>query len=450
MDLLNALISVCQPYTLLICFIGAVLGTLVGVLPGFGPSTAAALITSLFANTLSVEHAVILLTSIMYGSQYGGSTGAVLFGIPGESSSAITMLDGKPLVNNGKVKLTLFTCAFASFIGSIISILFIILSFDLMSYIPLYFSSLHYTIILLCSLIVVIYMEREHLKNTILMVLFGIFLSCIGTSNGIDRFTFIIPELNGGIDLSILAICLFGISDIIHKYLSKTVVEVNPLNNQATPFSFSEFKSIINPSVRGSLIGLLGIIPGLGYGTLAIISYQFEQLLDKTKKFGTGMIEGVAAPEAANNSAAQTAFVPLLTLGIPTGSVTSLIVAVLLLNGIQVGPNFATQNAGLFWVIMGSMVVINVMLFILNYPLIKIWISLFKINPHIFNTLILLLCFFSIYAMYSTYIDMIVIILLSILFVAFRLKNYDMHLIFIGFIYGKLLEDHFIRAVLLF
>lgn len=450
MEILTALTEVFQPYTLIICVTGAILGTLVGVLPGFGPSTAATLITSLFANTLSAEHTVILLTSIMYGSQYGGSTGAVLFGIPGESSSSITMKDGNPLVADGKVKLTLFACAFSSFIGSMISILFIIVSFDIISDIPFYFSSLHYTLILLISLMIVIYMERKNLKNTLLMILFGIFLSCIGTSNGIDRFTFLFPELNGGIDLSVLAICLFGISDILHKYITKTKMQLKQINEQYNSFSFSEFKSIINPSIRGSIIGLLGIIPGLGYGTLAIIAYQVEQLIDKTKKMGTGLIEGVAAPESANNSAAQTAFIPLLTMGIPTGSVTSLIVAVLLIDGIQVGPNFATQNVNLFWIIISSMIIINVMLFVLNYPLIKVWISLFKINPHIFNMLILILCFFSIYMMYSTYIDIIVLGLLSILFIVFRLKNYDMHMVFIGFIYGKLLEDHFIRAIMLF
>jgi len=417
---------------LIVCFIGAVLGTIIGILPGLTPSTVASLIFP-FVLGMPVELGVILLTSLLYGSQYGGSTSAILFNIAGENSSILTTIDGHPLAKQGKAKLALFVSALSSMIGALISLGFIVLCLELISTIALKLSSIHYLIFLLISLSCFIVMKFKSSYSLLL----GAALAMVGTINGIDRLVFDIESLKSGIDISTLAISLFGLSDVVYFYTIKRYIKIELNCVQNYHLKWSDIKCTIMPSLRGGIIGLMSVLPGLGHTFVTMIAYDIERRVSKNKdSFGTGAIEGVAVVESSNNSASQVALIPLLTLGVPTGVISSLVIVFLITKGITIDANIIRVLPNLLWAIVG----INIILFIMNYTMVGVWVKLLSVNQHILNALIVLFCIFGLHS------NMWIVLMLTSLGVYLKYYKYDVSYVIMGFIFAQMIEEYTIRV----
>jgi len=417
---------------IIICFIGAILGTIIGILPGLSPAAVASLIYPI-ALSLPVESGVILLTSLLYGSQYGGSTGAILFNVAGEPASALTALDGHPLAKQGKANIAIFVSALSSLFGALISITFIVLCLEMLSNISLKLTSTHYLIFLVIALICFI---AINVKN-VYPLLLGATLAMIGTINGVDRLVFGNELLKSGIDMSTLAITLFGLSDIAFFYLIKKHVKFDISQVKSQPIQFVDIKNSIFPSIRGGIIGLIGVLPGIGHTFITMIAYNIEKRISKNKiNFGNGAIEGVAVVESSNNSAAQVSFIPLLTLGVPTGVITSLVIALLISKGVTIDSNIIKVVPNLLWSILG----INIILFIMNYTMVGLWVKLLSVNQHILNALIVLFCIFT------SHSSFIIALILTALGVYLKYYKYDVSCVLVGFIFTQMIEEYVIRV----
>jgi putative tricarboxylic transport membrane protein len=449
-QLIIAFLSLLTPTNLLVCMIGALYGTLVGVLPGVGPAAAAAIISPILMNVLSIEHAAIILTSIMYGAQYGGSTGAILLNIPGEASSAITTLDGHPMAKQGRVGEAIFIAALASFIAGILSVGFIAFASSVAMSVAFKLTAIHYLTFLSIALVVIVMsFNNNYIKNMIAMIL-GFLLSLMGMAAGSNRFNFGISTLHDGIDVALFVVCMFGFAEVIYRLTqhSKLTQTAEPILITKYKISAASVKRNFWPAVRGSVLGFLGALPGFSYSLPTILSYNLEKRISKTpEKFGTGMVEGVSGPEAANNSASQTSFIPLLMLGIPTGAITTMLAALLISKGIQLGPQVSITNPHLFWMIILSMLIVNVFLLILNWPLAAIWTRLLTIKESQLNLVILLGCVLSVAIICINITDVLVAGMLVGLGVMLKYAGFNVVHTFVGFIFGVLVEDYFLRSI---
>ena len=415
----------------LVCFSGAILGTIAGLLPGLAPSTMAALIFPLITS-MNIEYGVILLTSILYGSQYSSSTSAILFNVPGENSSVLTAIDGHKLAMQGKAKLALLVSAFSSFIGAIVSLLVIILCIDVASSLVTKMTSFHYFWILLLGWLLLLLSDQKN----IYAYLIGAVIAMIGNVNGVERFTFGLSELYDGIDPITLTVCLFGLSSIAYEYLSDKNYEYHTYTSENIPVNMKELESIIPASIRGSFIGLLGILP-MFHSLVSIIAYNIEKVISKNKDLvGEGSITAVAAVESSNNSSSQASIIPVLSIGVPTGPITGFMVTLLSINGIVVGPNVITHLPHLFTAI----ILVNIILVVLNYSFNSIWVKLLTINRHIINAIILVISLFGLSQ------PIWVAIPLVIIGVYIRYKGQNVGCVFVGFVIAKLLEEYGIRV----
>ena len=442
---LNGLYGLLNPTFLVICLLGAMYGTLIGVIPGIGPAAGAAVISPILFNVLPLEQSVIILSSIMYGAQYGGSISSILLNIPGESTSAITTLDGYPLTKQGKATSAITVAAISSFIGGCIAIIFITSSFNAIVSVSLKLSSVHYLCILLVVLtILILTFTGNKIKNCI-SLLFGILLGFIGFIGIEDRLMFGFIELDSGLDFTIVAICLFGVGNTILNALKS---EYRSFVYVQTKTTIKDITSSILPAIRGGLIGLFSIFPGLGANISTIMSYTAEKFISKTpEKFGTGFLPGVAGPESANNSASQVGFLPILLLGVPTGAITAMLAALLMANNMHVGPLFPERHSTIFWTIISSMLVVNVFLLFLNWPLMRIWILVLKIQPKYLYVGTLFVCCFIISLTSSSLVELLIAAgLVTISLFLWNRKYSPVHVIF-GFIFGKIIEDNFLRWV---
>lgn len=440
------------PYNVLYCFIGVLLGTLVGVLPGVGPTATIAMLLPL-TFSLSPATSLIMLAGIYYGAQYGGSTTAILINLPGEASSAVTAIDGYQMARKGRAGAALAVAAIGSFIaGTIATVAIAVLAPPLAS-VAMQFGPTEYFSLIVLGLVASIALAHGSILKALGMILLGLLLGMVGTDlyTGIQRFTFGYFELSDGINFVALAVGLFGISEILRNLESEHTREVLKAKIGRIMPTREELRQTAGPIMRGTLIGsILGVLPGGGALLASFASYAAEKKLSSTpERFGHGAIEGVAGPEAANNAGAQTSFIPMLTLGIPSNAVMAMMVGAMIIQGIIPGPNVMTEKPDLFWGLIASMWVGNVMLLLLNLPLVGLWVRLLAIPYQVLFPAIIVFSAIGVYSINANVFD--IYALLALGFVGYILAKLDCEPapLLLGFVLGPLLEEHLRRAMML-
>lgn len=441
-----------NPLNIFWCFIGVLLGTLVGVLPGIGPTATIAMllpITFTFAPVTSL----IMLSGIYYGAQYGGSTTAILINLPGESSSAVTAIDGYQMARKGRAGAALATAALGSFFGGSVATLLLAIAAPPLAAVAIRFGSPEYFALIVLGLLVSISLAHGSVVKALAMIVLGLLLGTVGQDlyTGVPRYTFGRLELFQGINFVSIAVGLFGVAEILRNLQNETEREVAMKKVSKLWLTREEFKRIIGPVLRGTGLGsILGILPGGGHVLASFASYSAEKNISKNpQEFGHGAIEGVAGPESANNAAAQTSFIPLLTLGIPAHPVMALIVGAFILQGIQPGPNVITSQPELFWGIIASMWIGNLLLVVLNLPLIGIWVKMLSVPYRILFPAIVMFAAIGCYSINSNPFDVYAIIVFGLLgYVLIRFGCEPAPLL-LGFVLGPLLEEHLRRALII-
>ena len=437
---------------LFFCFVGVVLGTLVGVLPGLGP---VATIAMLLPITYSFEPvtALIMLAGIFYGAQYGGSTTAILVNLPGEASSVITALDGYAMARNGQAGKALATAAIGSFIAGTIATFLIALFAPPLAELAMQFGPAEYFSLLVMGLIVSIVLAHGSLLHAIGMILLGLLLGIIGSdvNSGAERFTFNQPWLADGIGFVVLAMGIYGIGEIINNLEKKETRDVMTKSVTGLKLSWAEFKGILPSILRGTGVGsFLGILPGGGAVLSSFAAYAVEKKLSKNPvRFGQGAIEGVAGPESANNAGAQTSFIPMLTLGIPSNPTMAIMIGAMMIHSIQPGPAVLTGQPALFWGLIVSMWIGNLFLIVLNLPMIGIWVKLITAPYHLMYPVILVFCAIGVMSISNTEWDVFLMALFGVVGYLFNKLDCEPAPMLLGFILGPMMEEYLRRALLM-
>jgi putative tricarboxylic transport membrane protein len=437
---------------LFFCLIGVILGTLIGVLPGIG---ATATIAMLLPITFQLEpvSSLIMLSGIYYGAQYGGSTTAILINMPGESSSAVTAIDGYQMARKGKAGTALAVAALGSFFAGTVATLLVALFAPPLTAIALKFGAAEYFSLMVLGLISAIALAHGSILKALAMVVLGLILGLVGTDiyTGAPRFTFGITEYADGLSFVALAVGVFGIAEILRNLEGEQDRTVLGTSLGGLFPSRADLKRMVAPMVRGTAVGsILGILPGGGAVLAAFASYTIEKRIsDRPEEFGQGAIAGVAGPESANNAGAQTSFIPLLTLGIPANPVMALMVGAMIIQGIVPGPNVATEQPELFWGIIASMWIGNLMLVVLNLPLIGLWVKLLKVPYHVLFPVIMAFCSIGVYSVNSNVYDLYAVAMFGLMgYVLLKLRCEPAPLL-LGFVLGPMLEENLRRAMIL-
>ena len=440
------------PINLMYCLVGVILGTLIGVLPGIGPvATIAMLLPVTFS--LSPITALIMLAGIYYGAQYGGSTSAILVNLPGESSSVVTCLDGYQMARQGRAGVALATAAMASFFAGCVATLIVAMFAPPLAEIALKFGPSEYFSLMVLGLVAAVVLAHGSVIKAVAMVILGLLLGLVGTdvNSGVVRFAFGISELADGIGFVTVAMGLFGTAEIITNLELKDEREV--FTNKVTNMfpTKEDWKRMWKPILRGTFLGsALGILPGGGALLASFGAYTLEKKVSKYgHEFGKGAIEGVAAPEAANNAGAQTSFIPLLTLGIPSNAVMALMIGAMMIQGIAPGPQVMTEKPQLFWGMIASMWVGNLMLVVLNLPMIGMWIKLLTVPYRILFPSILVFMAIGVYSLSNNPFDVLLMMLFGLLGYIFVKLECEPAPLLLGFILGPLMEENLRRAMLL-
>ena len=434
------------------CFTGTVIGTLIGVLPGIGPiQTVAILMPATFA--LPPTTALIMLAGIYYGAQYGGSTTSILVNLPGEASSVVTCLDGYQMARQGRAGAALSISALGSFAaGCFATCLLAVLSVPL-SELAFKFGPAENFSLMVFGLVGSIVLASGSVIKAVAMILLGLLLGLVGTdiTSGVQRFCFGIPELADGIGFVALAMGLFGVSDILASLERREKRDALKSRIAGLWLSKKDLREAVPAVIRGTLAGsLLGILPGGGPVLASFSSYMLEKKLSSDpESFGKGNIRGVAAPESANNAGSQTSFVPLLTLGIPPNPVLAMMAGAMMIHGIQPGPRVISSNPSLFWGLIVSMWLGNLMLVILNLPLIGIWVKLLSVPYRVLYPAILVFCCIGIYTVSNTTFDILLTALLGFLGYVFVKLECEPAPLMLGFILGPMMEENLRRGMLL-
>ena len=436
--------SVClEPLNLLACFIGALLGTLVGVLPGLGPVAAISLLLPVTFK-MPTTASLIMLGGIYYGAMYGGSTTSILMNIPGESASVVTCLDGYKMARNGRAGAALGISAFGSFIAGTLGVLGITLIAPLMVSIALKFGPPEYVGLIVMGLSMVVYLTSQSLLKALIVAVIGLLLGTIGVDPmlGSPRFHYGITSLLNGLEIAPVVMGLFGISEVLVNIEKKLQQEVFRTRLKGLFPTREDWRRSALPIVRGSLIGFfLGILPGVGAIIPTFISYSMEKRFSKyPEKFGTGVIEGVAGPESANNSASTGGFIPLLTLGVPPNVIMALLMGALLVHGVRPGPLLMKEHPDIFWGVIASMYVGNIMLLVLNLPLIAVWVKILRIPYPILFPLILLFCLIGAYSVNGNPVDVLVMVIFGVVGYLMRKLRFEAAPFVLAFILGPILE----------
>ncbi|MEM3484737.1 MAG: tripartite tricarboxylate transporter permease [Candidatus Methanomethyliaceae archaeon] len=442
-----------QPLNLLFCFIGVLIGTLVGVLPGIGPVGAMSILLPMTFG-ISPVTGVIMLAGIYYGSMYGGSTTSILVNIPGEAASIVTCIDGYQMALKGRAGVALGISAFGSFIAGTLSLIGLVIMTNLLSGVALLFGPVEYFSLMCLGISLVTYLTQGPMIKGFLMACVGIFLSQIGldVATGQARFTFGLPGLIDGIGLVPLVMGLFGVSEVflnLEKVGQRREI-IKTSFRQLFP-GRDDWKRSWKPIGRGTIIGfLLGILPGGGALISSFVSYAVEKKLSKTpERFGKGAIEGVAGPESANNAASSSGFIPLFALGIPPNVIMALLLGALMIHGVRPGPLLLSQNPEVFWGTVASMYIGNVMLLILNLPLIGIWVQVLRVPYKTLFPLILLFCVIGAYAISTNVFDVYLVLIFGILGYLLRKFHYEPAPLVLAFVLGPLLEKNLRQALIL-
>jgi putative tricarboxylic transport membrane protein len=440
------------PLNLGLAFLGCLVGTLVGVLPGVGPiATIAMLLPITFG--LDPTGALIMLAGIYYGAQYGGSTTAILVNIPGEATSVVTALDGHQMARQGRAGVALGVAAIGSFFAGTVATLVIAALGAPLTSLALVFGPTEYFSLMIMGLVFAVVLARGSILKAIAMILVGVLLSTVGTDleTGEERMTFGLPFLSDGIDFAVLAMGIFGIAEIMRNLdHTETRDVVRQAIGRLLP-NREDFRQSYKPVLRGTVIGaILGILPGNGAVLGPFASYTLEKKLAKDpRRFGRGAIEGVAGPESANNAGAQTSFIPLLTLGIPPNAVMALMVGAMTIHGIIPGPQVMTKNPTLFWGMIASMWVGNLMLLIINLPLVGLWVRLLKVPYRLMFPAILMFCCIGIYSINSLPTDVMFIGLFGLVGYTLMKFGFEPAPMLLGFVLGKLMEENLRRALII-
>ncbi len=438
---------------LIYCLAGVFIGTLIGVLPGIGPVGTMSLLFP-FTNKATPLLAIILMAGIYYGAQYGGSTTSILVNIPGEASSVITCLDGYQMAKRGRAGPALGIAAFGSFIAGTVGLVGLMLLAPTLASVALQFGPPEYFSLICLGMILLICLASGSIIRALMMVLLGIILGCIGMDpeTGFTRFVFGAPELIDGIGIAPFAMGVLGISEVFIN-IEHTIETRGIVSGKIKGLlpNWQDWKDSIWPISRGSVLGfLLGILPGGGTIISSFASYAIEKKLSKhPEKFGTGAIEGVAGPESANNSATAGAFVPLLTLGIPPNVVMALLFGVLIIHGVTPGPFFIGKNPELFWGLIASMYLGNVMLLVLNLPLIGLWVQVLKIPYKVLFPLILFFCVIGAYSINNSTFDVAVMLVFGVVGYLMRKYKYEGAPMILAFVLGPMFENSLRQSLLL-
>lgn len=448
-NLLIGIDAVFTGYNFLYLFAGVVLGTFVGVLPGLGPTaTIAILLPTTFA--LGPVTGIMMLAGIYYGSQYGGSTTAILLNIPGENSSVMTCIDGNKMAKQGKAGVAIMAAALSSFIAGIIMVVVMAILSPPLSEIAFKFGPAEYALLMLFGFISVTVLTETDIVKGLALACMGVLFGLVGTdiNSGIDRFTLGSIDLVDGIGFSIIAIGLFAFAEIIKNFLDSNNITDFTKNIKLIP-AISDIKKIIPSALRGTAVGgLLGLLPGGGITVSSYAAYTLDKQVSKNKdEFGEGAIEGVAAPEAANNASAQAGFIPLLSIGLPENAVMALMLGAMIVAGIAPGPMVIQNHPDLFWGLVVSIVIGNLILLVLNFPLIKIWISFLKIPYHLLYPLIVFVCFIGVYSIGNNINDIFILSFFILIGYILLVLNLSPVTFILGFVLGPMLEDNFRRAL---
>jgi putative tricarboxylic transport membrane protein len=440
------------PMNLLFCLIGALIGTLIGVLPGIGPvATIAMLLPITFG--LKPLSALIMLAGIYYGAQYGGSTTSILVNLPGEASSVVTCIDGYQMARQGRAGVALAIAALGSFFAGTVSTLLIALFGPFLASFSQKFSSPEYFSLMVLGLISAIVLAHGSVIKAIAMILLGLFLGLIGTdiNAGVERYTFGIPELTDGLGFVPIAMGVFGLSEIILNLEKGQDRRVVSSEIRALWPTWKDLRSSWAPVLRGTFLGsILGVLPGGGAVLSSFASYTLEKRLARDpSRFGKGAIEGVAGPESANNAAAQTSFIPLLTLGLPSNAVMALMMGAMIIQGIAPGPGVMQERPELFWGMVASMWVGNLMLVVINLPLIGIWVRLLRVPYRYLFPAILVFCCIGVYSLNNSAIEVVIMVIFGLLGYVFTKTGCEGAPFLLGFILGPLMEENLRRAMLI-
>ena len=442
-----------SPSNLLYCFLGVVLGTFIGVLPGIGAIAAISMLLPL-TFYLDATTAVIMLAGVYYGAEYGGSTTSILLNLPGTPSNAVACIDGYPMTQQGRAGVALFMTTIASFIGGSIGILVVMFLTPVVVAVSLAFGPAEYFAIMVFGLLAAATVAQGSPSKGLAMVLLGLMLGCVGVdlNSGMVRFNLGLFQLYDGISIVVLAMGLFGVSEVIGSVHSarETSFQGRITLRSLLPDS-SDVRRSVAPVLRGAGIGtVLGPLPGTGPTIASFMSYVVEKRVARDpSRFGHGAIEGVTAPEASNNAAAQTAFIPTLALGIPGTATTAIILGALMIHGVTPGPALMTQNAHLFWGVIASFWIGNVMLLVLNIPLIGVWVSILRIPYRYLYPCILALVCIGFYSVNLNPFDVFLVLFFGVVGYSMRLLGFEPAPLIIGFILGPLMEENLRRALLI-
>jgi putative tricarboxylic transport membrane protein len=416
-----------QPGVLWYAFIGCLVGTLVGMLPGIGPLAGISILLPLTFG-LDATKAIVMLAGIYYGSQYGGSTTSILLRIPGEAASVMTCIDGNAMAKRGRAGAALCIAAVGSFIAGTFGVIMLTMVAPPLAKFALRFGPPEYTALLVLGLIFLSYMSTSSLPRTLLMASFGLLIGTIGIDvmTGHFRYSFNIAELGDGIGIVPVAVGLFGLGEILStpsRQVNQDIV--HPRLRELLP-SREEWHDSAMPIARGSLLGfIIGIIPGSAHIISSFMSYALEKRISKhPEKFGQGAVEGVAGPESANNAASTGAFVPMLALGIPTGPVTAVLMAALLIHGVPPGPTLVNDHPDVFWGFVASMYVGNLMLLALNLPLVGLFVNLLRIPYAYLYPLIIMFCVIGVYEVNHSIVDVWIMLIMGV--VGYGLKKFGL------------------------
>ena len=437
---------------LLLCFAGCMVGTLIGVLPGVGPiATIAMLLPITFG--FDPTGALIMLAGIYYGAQYGGSTTAILVNIPGEATSVVTTLDGHQMAKQGRAGVALGIAAIGSFFAGCVATVFIAALGVPLTKMAQLFGPPEYFSLMVMGLVFAVVLARGSILKAILMILMGLMLAQVGTDleTGQERMTLGLIDLADGVDFAVLAMGIFGFAEIIRNLESPEARDVVRGSIGRLLPNRDDFRQSWKPIVRGTLIGsLLGILPGNGAVLGPFASYTTEKRIAKDpSRFGRGAIEGVAGPESANNAGAQTAFIPLLTLGIPPNAVMALMVGAMTIHGIIPGPQVMTKNPELFWGMVASMWIGNAMLVIINLPLVGLWVRLLKVPYRMMFPAIMIFCGIGIYTINNSTSDVLFTAFFGLFGYVVLKLGFEPAPMLLGFVLGKLMEEKLRQSLIL-
>jgi TctA family transporter len=452
MAFFDGLVVALETGNLLACFVGALIGTFVGVLPGLGPIATIAMLLPITYH-LSPIAAIVMLAGIYYGAQYGGSITAILVNIPGETSSVVTCLDGYRMGQKGRAGVALSIAAIGSFVAGIFATGVIAVVSVPLADLAQQFGPAEYFALMSLGLVGAIVLARGSVLKALAMIIVGLIIGLVGrdVNSGLPRLSFGLPQLDDGVSFAAVAMGVFGIGEIFATLARRSTGEHQVASIERLWPNREDLSASAAPIVRGSILGsILGVLPGGGAILSSFASYALEKRISRhPERFGHGAIEGVAGPESANNAGAQTSFIPMLTLGIPANPVMALIAGGLMLHGITPGPQILTEQPKLFWTVIASMLVGNLLLVIINIPFVGLWTKLFKLPYEILFPCIVVICCVGTYSINKAPFDVMLLGLFGLVGYLLVKLGFEVGPMLLGLVLGPMLEENFRRAMLL-